>query len=39
MSTYGTMQARIASELRRNNIASQIRDAIQAAIQLAEVDR
>ena len=39
MSTYGTMQARIASELRRNKLNSQIKDAIQSAILLAEVDR
>jgi hypothetical protein len=39
MSDYGTMQARIASELRRNNISDQIKNAIQTAIALAEVNR
>ena len=39
MSDYGTMQARIASELRRQRLSDEIKDAIQAAIKLAEVDR
>ena len=39
MSDYGTMQARIASELRRNQLTEQIKSAIQTAISLAEVDR
>jgi len=39
MSDYGTMQARIASELRRTQLTDEIKSAIQTAIQLAEVDR
>ena len=39
MSDYATMQARIASELRRNLISDEIKNAIQTAISLAEVDR
>jgi hypothetical protein len=39
VSDYGTMQARIASELRRNNLTDQIKNAIHSAILLAETDR
>jgi hypothetical protein len=38
MSTYGTMQSRIASELRRTGIESDIRNAIQESILLEEVE-
>lgn len=37
MSTYGVMQERIARELRRNGLATEIREAIQEAILLEEI--
>lgn len=39
MSTYGTMQDRIASELKRSNLTSQIPLAIQSAIRYYEAKR
>lgn len=39
MSTLATMKARITSELRRTNIASQIASAIQTAIEACEAER
>jgi hypothetical protein len=39
MADYGTMQARIANELRRSDLTDEIRDAIQGAISHYEEER
>ena len=39
MSTYGTMQDRIATELKRSNLTARIQEAIQSAIKHYETNR